>query len=95
MARPTLYNEDLCLRLCQALEEGQSIADACALCGIGETTYHQWVKKGDDDEPPFVEFAELTRQARARGRAVHVRAISRCGKRTGGRRRGFWSGPIR
>jgi hypothetical protein len=75
VARPTDLTEALSIEVARHLIDGCSIADACALTGIGESTYHQWVARGAAGESPFAEFAELTRAARAEGRQHHVRAI--------------------
>src|SRR5690348_5560790 len=75
MPRPLELTDDVALAVAASLEDGCSIADACALAGIGESTYHGWIKRAAAGESPFVEFAELTRAARAKGRLVHVQAI--------------------
>ena len=88
MARPTSYTDEIALRLAEVLEQGASIADACALAGIAESTYHEWVRRGETGEAPFSEFPELTRAARARGRLKHVRAIAAAADRPDGK--GDW-----
>lgn len=75
MARPTDCTDDVTIEIAGALELGLSIADACALGGIAESTYHDWVDRGKAGESPFAEFSELTREARANGRRYHARII--------------------
>lgn len=80
MGRKSIYNDDLALEILLHLEGGLSIADSCAIVGIDETTYHDWVKKGDEQPeqyPALLEFSQLTRMARARGRKTHVDKIVR------------------
>lgn len=76
MARPVKYTDEIALQIVEALEAGNSIANACSLAGIVESTYHLWVERGDDGEEPFSEFSELTRRARARGQQKRVKAIT-------------------
>ena len=75
MARPTDLTDALAIEVARHLIDGSSIADACALTGIGESTYHQWIARGAAGESPFAEFAELTRAARAEGRKHYVAVI--------------------
>lgn len=77
MARRTVLTDTLAYEVAANLEEGCSIADACALAGIAESTYHDWVRRGDAGEAPFSEFSELTRAARAKGRREHIQAIKK------------------
>ena len=76
MPRPSELTDDIALAIADSLEDGCSIADAAALAGIAESTYHNWIKRGEAGEPRFAEFLELTRAARARGRQKHVKAIA-------------------
>lgn len=66
MARPTKLTKQLTRTVCEHIESGMSIAGACALAGIGESTYHEWVSRGVAGDAGFVEFAEQTARARAR-----------------------------
>lgn len=75
MARPCELTDDLSIEIARHLIEGLSIADACALSGISERSYHNWIARGEDGEEPFVQFVLLTRAARAEGRQKHVRTI--------------------
>lgn len=77
MPRPTELTDELALEIAKHLIRGSSIADACALAGIAESTYHAWVKRGEAGESPFAEFSELTRAARAEARTRLVRVVRR------------------
>ncbi len=80
MPRPTVLTDELSLEIAGHLINGNSIADAAALAGIGESTYHEWVKRGEDGESPFAEFAELTRAARADARTRLVKTVVDAGQ---------------
>ena len=91
MGRPTKLTEDLLGELCGHLENGNPISTACALVGIGESTYHKWQKRGKEEmqrveeghancrirkeEARYVEFVEATTHARAEGDRRHVQNI--------------------
>lgn len=68
MARPTDCTPEMTAAVVAELERRPSIRAACAAVGIGQSTYHQWVAKGDAGEQAcYVEFAERTRAARDKG----------------------------
>ena len=91
MGRPTKLTEERQGELCRYLRDGNAISTACALVGIGESTYHAWRERGTaelervkeghvncrvrKDERPFVEFLEATTRARAKGEQQHVKNI--------------------
>jgi hypothetical protein len=75
MARPTELNDDVALKIAGFLEEGNSISDSCAMVGVAEQTYHNWIARGETGEEPFLGFLGLTRAARAKGRNYHVKII--------------------
>jgi transposase-like protein len=48
------------------LEKGHSVAAACRCNGIGQSTFYDWLDRGDDQEEGiYADFSE--RVARARG----------------------------
>ena len=75
MARPTELTDALALEIAGHLLYGNSIADSCALVGISEQTYHNWIKRGEAGEEPFFGFLELTRAARADARRKLVKTV--------------------
>jgi Helix-turn-helix domain len=75
MGRPIELTDELAIEIAKYLIEGNSIADAAALAGIGERTYHDWIKRGEAGEEPFSQFSQLCRAARADGRRRLVRTL--------------------
>ena len=73
MGRPTDLTDELSIEIARHLIAGCSIADACALAGIGERTYHDWVARGDAGEEPWSQFSQLTRAARRGAQAPRRR----------------------
>ena len=70
MGRPTDLTEALAIEIAGHLIRGNSIADAAAMAGIAESTYHAWIVRGESGEQPFAEFSELTRGACGRTHAT-------------------------
>jgi hypothetical protein len=92
MGRPTKLTDDLRDELARHLAAGNPIKTACALVGIGESTYHKWRARGKAErervaeghancrvrkaERPFVEFMESTTRARAEASRKRVANIT-------------------
>src|SRR6516165_6464362 len=66
--RPSLLEE-----ICQLLERGASLRTTCEACGLSESAFFEYVRRGQDDardfDPQFAEFAQRTTRARGRGKA--------------------------
>ena len=79
MARPTKLTSEIQYTLIAALQEGASIAHACDYAGIDETTYHRWIKRGEegaDGDTEFCEFCQSVTRARGRGVVTDLLTIS-------------------
>lgn len=73
MGRPSKLTEELTMTLVDVFERGQtSIASACALVGIGERTYHTWMRR---DEPEYVQFQQRIEKARAQAVQTYLEVI--------------------
>jgi hypothetical protein len=66
--RKTLCDAALTKKVCAVLEKAQTIASACAVSGIGTTTYHSWIGRGEAGEAGFAEFAVSCGRARAKAK---------------------------
>jgi len=60
--RPTKYSEETLDLFCNALAEGLSIKDACAMAGIGVQTLNDWRKRNSGLEQRIDHARELARQ---------------------------------
>lgn len=76
MGRPIELTDALAIEIAGHLLSGNSIADSAAMVGIAESTYHDWIKRGESGESPFAEFSELTRAARAEARSKRVKTVA-------------------
>jgi hypothetical protein len=63
--RRSLLTPALTKKICAVLEKAGTVTTACAFAGIGTTTYHTWVSRGENNEPEFREFAASCARARA------------------------------
>lgn len=88
--RKLTLTEDLKINICRILEDGTTVKDACAIVGIGQSTYFEWVAIGNAyrngenhermpkriaDREMFAEFAEATTRARAKMRHDIVKVL--------------------
>ncbi len=66
--RPTKLTPEVQKAICDALERGEVHVHAIEHGGIGETTYYEWLAKGEEGLKPYAEFRAATMRAEARGR---------------------------
>ena len=55
--RRTLCTPDITKKLCHLFAAGHTVKMACDACGISETTFNQWIRRGEAGEKPFSQFA--------------------------------------
>ena len=73
--RKTRCTAQLQAQFCEALAKYHTIKDACAVAGIGESTFYLWLLKGMSGEQPYLQFVEMLQLARARVRTTLVDEI--------------------
>lgn len=61
------------------IEAGNYPEIAAELAGISLNTYRNWMKRGEDGEPPFDTFLLAVKQASARAEAVEVGKVRKAG----------------
>ena len=66
--RPTKLTPEVQQAICDALERGEVHVHAIEHGGIGETTYYEWLAKGEEGIKPYAEFRAATIRAESRGR---------------------------
>ncbi len=71
VGRPTVWSPEIELALIAHIEKGASYKDACALSGIGESTFYE-------HRADFPEFSEQVERASVRQKQAHVQNVSRC-----------------
>lgn len=76
MGRPTLLSDEVEARLIEAFKIGQiSIPSACHYAGISERTYYDWMKKGREGDPRYLQFSQDIEKARAEAVMVNLAVI--------------------
>jgi len=77
MARPTKLTPELTRDITLYISEGNPPTIAATLVGISPSTYFNWMSKGSQKTPRFMEFSELIKRATAQSMANRVAHISR------------------
>lgn len=71
--RPTKLTPKLQREICKHLASGCYAVTACAVCGIGETTFYNWLERGAKGEEPYAEFVASVKEAE---HLAEVRAVA-------------------
>ncbi|MER7362662.1 hypothetical protein [Nonomuraea wenchangensis] len=76
MGRPSKLTPELRDQICRHLEAGHFLGTAADLCGVGRSTVHRWMARGEEEgaPPEYLEFREALTRARARASVVLVSA---------------------
>lgn len=74
--RPTKLTDELRADLCEHIASPMAVRHACAMVGLGESTFFDWMKRGADGEPGFAEFSEAVARARAEAASKLVAGIA-------------------
>lgn len=73
---PTVLNDLVIRRLCDALKRGNNRRNACALSGVGLNTFNLWLRRARDGGADYAEFGRRIRAAEADaedGAVDHIR----------------------
>ena len=77
MARPAKLTPELTREITTYIQDGNSPTKSATLVGIAPSTYFNWMSKGSNQEPRFVEFSESIKRACAQSIAKRLAHISR------------------
>lgn len=61
--RKTKLTDPIQKQIVKLLKTGVTIADACSNVGIAQSTYFDWLKRGEAGEAPFAEFSKAVSRA--------------------------------
>ena len=75
MARRAKLSDKTQAALIKLIETGVTVADACSEVGIAESTYYNWIKRGEAGEEPFLQFLEALTRARSSARVAAIKAL--------------------
>jgi len=73
--RRTLLNAKLQKQICGYLSDCCTIRTACEASGISETSFFEWIRRGEAGERPFAQFTQAVTRARGRAKARIVRSL--------------------
>ena len=65
--------------ICEWIRKGNYIGRACEAAGIDHDTLNRWLKRAENGEAPFMEFAEQLKKADARGEVEAINMITELG----------------
>jgi hypothetical protein len=51
--------------ICAVLEKAGTVRTATAACGIAESTFFDWIRRGENGEAGYVEFSQACARAKA------------------------------
>jgi hypothetical protein len=77
MARPTKLTAKLTREITSYIQEGNTPTVSATLVGISPSTYFDWMRKGANQQPGFLEFSESIKRACAQSIVNRVAHISR------------------
>lgn len=77
MARPAKLTPELTQEITTYIRDGNSPTISATLVGISPSTYFNWMSKGSNQEPRFMEFLESIERANAQSIVNRVAHISR------------------
>lgn len=74
--RPSKLDSDTQRKFIDAVREGLPYSTACALAGIGETTFAVWRQRADaEPDSPYAGFMRALKEAEAEAEAANVKRI--------------------
>ena len=77
MARPVKLTQELTQEITTYIRDGNSPTISATLVGISPSTYFNWMSKGSNQEPRFMEFLESIKRANAQSIVNRVAHIAR------------------
>jgi len=77
MARPAKLTPELTQEITAYIRDGNSPTVSATLVGISPSTYFNWMSKGSNHEPRFMEFLESIKRANAQSIVNQVAHIAR------------------
>jgi hypothetical protein len=75
LGRRTILDGNLTKRICGLLADANSIKTACEAVGIDESTFYDWIQKGEQGQKPYADFAKRTSRARGKAKQRLVKTI--------------------
>jgi len=77
--RPTKLTPEIQEIIVSTIRVGAYQVTAQMRAGIGATTFHEWMLKGEEGEEPYADFAKAVKLAEADSEAQRIARIARAG----------------
>ncbi len=77
IGRPTECTVDIIREFAEYREDGLPLCDCAALCGIGTTSYKNWVIRASAGEEPYLSFLSAIKKAEATFKQKSIQNIKR------------------
>jgi len=81
MARPTKLTPELTRQITSYIQKGNTPTISATLAGISHSTYFDWMRKGSNGEPGFLEFSESIKRATAQSVVLRILEITTAEKK--------------
>lgn len=78
----TKFGPETCKEIIEGIKQGYPQKTAAALAGVSESTFYDWLKRGEDAKrkTKYSEFLESVKKAREHSKAHHLGVIRKAGE---------------
>ena len=73
--RNTKLTKALQGKIVKHLKTGATVADVCRHVGITTTTYYNWIERGEQEEPVFLEFLDAVTRAQGDAKVTAIATL--------------------
>jgi hypothetical protein len=75
MARPSKLTDKTQAKIVACVEKGATVADACAVSGVSETAFYEWMQRGREGDTGYAEFADAVTRAREAAKVTAIETL--------------------
>ena len=80
VGRKTKLTKKMQDEICKLLGAGNYVCAVCDYVGIAESTFYDWLERGEDGEEPFAEFHESVKREAAKAEIRAASEIQKAGQ---------------
>lgn len=78
--RPKKLDDTVKKLLCDAIQLGNPVEVAVDYAGISESTFYEYMRRGEAGDPEYLEFSQDIKRARGRGAVTNSNRIEQAAK---------------